>query len=876
MFSRRYSYSSSPEKKLKEQTPHPPNSFIDFGVGASKIREKGCIFVCWQGSKRYRAVSFFLMSHNGVRRVVTGLDTSSPLKEPTPSSSLLPSPSVDATILRTGGTDDLAASVTAAAAVRTTPPPPSPVMDVRMEQTLPLTMPPLQPPTEPPMPPNAVFDVTTNSATATTTTNEDGHIMSPTNAEPTTTRAMPPSSSSQTHPSSSVSFSQESIIYYAIRKGNHGLTGALFSSRHLALPYIQPMNNGTSSTTPPIEYQTFTNSSSALQYLQSSLPSNSNIPSRTVLERPSTPPPTQAILNPKPLHRPPSVSYTNHHHPNTTASIGQVRKGRSLGLKAMQNPNRRPTKVWEKMYAQYVAYVVATGSQEFKKPRKPRAEKSVTSGSSSAGGGGATSGTAAAGGDGETFIVDGNGAGSVGEDGGTSGSAVEPETMQQEGNSKSNTNTTNHAITTKSKEAPPEDEYNDLARWVRQQQNEYRYWKEGRPSSMFPAKVEKLREVGFEFKYISMEERIQALLKFKDVHGHYNIPENHPTLGQWMVKQKKAAKKFATDKDCSPYFELKIEELKSLGVIVKDPSLVPSSASKKDNNTSSKSPASFTVKALSNESFAAQSYTPSEEDEQKWNSFYSDLVEYKKVNGHCDVPPSAHTPLSYWVTKQHAEYQKIKEANNSNTDGSSVVSSKLTLSRLQRLVDLGFVFRHLTKTFTWDERMEQLRKYKEEHGHVRVPKSHSELGVFVNRQRYEWSKWQDGRPSTMTEERIRDLQNLNFVFCAGRKMAHVDYKNKKTWDERYDDLLRFKEEHGHAVVPQSYPGLGEWVHTQRMYYKKLKTGKKTPLTSERVMKLADIGFVFDATKRRGTQVGSNVENEHLDLINLQFQAGSRM
>ena len=614
-----------------------------------------------------------------------------------------------------------------------------------------------------------------------------------------------------------------SIVYYAIRKGHYGLTGALFPSHELASPYIDNY--------PSAEYKTFTNTQEALEYLKP-IQTNTNQNSCIEKGRSSTPQEPRSPSSEKnaPKNSMPtfkSTPSTSIDKPLDRASANQVpllRKGRSLGLKAMQNPNRRPTKVWEKMYSQYVAYVVATGSHDFSKKRKR--------------------GSKADSGEEQCKGVD-----------------------FRETEGKENGTGTEKVTDT-------EDEYHYLIRWVRQQQNEYRYWKEGRPSSMFHAKVEKLREVGFEFKYISTEERMQDLLKFKEVHGHYNVPDNHPTLGTWIMKQKKAAKKFSSEKDSSPYFDLKIQELKSLGVIVKDHSTV---STKGDESKSSP----LIVKALSQQSQVTHSYTPNEEDEQKWNSFYQELVAYKQTHGNCDVPPSAHTPLSYWVTKQHTEYQKIKEANIDISNGAlsqnhSSVPSKLTLPRLQRLIDVGFVFRQLTKTFTWEERMQQLQKYKVEHGHVRVPKSHSELGVFVNRQRYEWSKWQDGRPSTMTEERIKDLQKLNFVFCAGRKMAHVDYKNKKTWNERYDDLLRFKEEHGHAVVPQSYPGLGEWVHTQRMYYKKMKTGKKTPLTSERVMKLADVGFVFDATKRRGTQVGSNVENDHLELMNMQFQTDHRL
>jgi hypothetical protein len=35
---------------------------------------------------------------------------------------------------------------------------------------------------------------------------------------------------------------------------------------------------------------------------------------------------------------------------------------------------------------------------------------------------------------------------------------------------------------------------------------------------------------------------------------------------------------------------------------------------------------------------------------------------------------------------------------------------------------------------------------------------------------------------------------------------------------------------------------------QRKNYKALKDNKKTPMTTEKVMKLSEIGFVFEATK----------------------------
>merc|ERR1740124_1622239 len=303
-------------------------------------------------------------------------------------------------------------------------------------------------------------------------------------------------------------------------------------------------------------------------------------------------------------------------------------------------------------------------------------------------------------------------------------------------------------------------EHLELARWIRGQHNEYKYFKEGQPSSMFPLKIRKLKEIGFEFSYVSVKERFRSLLEFKSLHGHYNVPPTHPTLGRWITRQQKAAKKLTLG-DPSHYFELTVRDLRSLGL---DLNL----SSPSHNPTPPPNPPTSPL---------------TDDESRKWNSFFDQLREFRQKTGTCEVPPSQHTPLSYWVTKQHQEYQKVKEGG----------VSKLTVERLQKLNDLGFVFRKMGRTHTWEERMEQLKRYKEEHGHSKVPKSHPELGVFVNRQRYEYTKWVQGRASTMNEKRKKDLELLNFVFVAGKKMSHVDFKNKKTWDERYNELLHFRE-----------------------------------------------------------------------------------
>jgi len=58
-----------------------------------------------------------------------------------------------------------------------------------------------------------------------------------------------------------------------------------------------------------------------------------------------------------------------------------------------------------------------------------------------------------------------------------------------------------------------------------------------------------------------------------------------------------------------------------------------------------------------------------------------------------------------------------------------------------------------------------------------------------------------------------------------------------------------------VIVPQNHSSLGWWVNTQRKEYKKLKLRKKSLLTTERVLKLFDVEFCFDASGHKGG--GSN-------------------
>ena len=142
----------------------------------------------------------------------------------------------------------------------------------------------------------------------------------------------------------------------------------------------------------------------------------------------------------------------------------------------------------------------------------------------------------------------------------------------------------------------------------------------------------------------------------------------------------------------------------------------------------------------------------------------------------------------------------------------------------------------------WNDRYFELIEYKGEHSDCNVPKKYEEnkqLGTWVNHQRAHYRRLNKGKTAKITTERIAKLNEIGFVWSA----------QEAAWAARFAELVAYKEEHGDCNVPCDFKGnkqLGTWVDTQRAHYQQLKKGKKSSITNERIAKLNEIGFVWDA------------------------------
>ena len=228
--------------------------------------------------------------------------------------------------------------------------------------------------------------------------------------------------------------------------------------------------------------------------------------------------------------------------------------------------------------------------------------------------------------------------------------------------------------------------------------------------------------------------------------------------------------------------------------------------------------------------------------ESSWSVRFQQLCEYKVQSGHCLVPQQYATnpALGKWVSVQRYRYKLYQEGK----------STRMTEEHIRELESIGFDW-GTTKTDVasiWIVRFQQLCEYKVLYGNCLVTKQYSAnptLGIWVSTQRSTYRFHQEGKPSPMTEERIRTLESIGFDWGA----TQADWAS--SWSVRFQQLCEFKVQSGHCLVPQPYSAnlkLGKWVSAQRCRYKLYQEGKPSHITEEHIQDLESIGFDWGETE----------------------------
>ena len=135
---------------------------------------------------------------------------------------------------------------------------------------------------------------------------------------------------------------------------------------------------------------------------------------------------------------------------------------------------------------------------------------------------------------------------------------------------------------------------------------------------------------------------------------------------------------------------------------------------------------------------------------------------------------------------------------------------------------------HKTLEELWNEKYQLLLEYYEEHGNIGAPSNYVIKGVRLGRWLHTQRQAYKGIGGwRITEEHIEKLNALG--------MNWGKSKNTITWDEYYELLKKYYNEHGNINIPKNYTvngiNLGTWINTQRQAY------KNHTLSPERIIKL---------------------------------------
>ena len=104
-----------------------------------------------------------------------------------------------------------------------------------------------------------------------------------------------------------------------------------------------------------------------------------------------------------------------------------------------------------------------------------------------------------------------------------------------------------------------------------------------------------------------------------------------------------------------------------------------------------------------------------------------------------------------------------------------------------------------------------------------------------------------------SSQKSKQISKIAHKASTGNKTSHQNNRfrpyQSEQWSARYHDLVEFRRERGHCLVPHKWKGnpeLAQWVKRQRYQYKLKCLGRHSTLTDERLSCLNKMGFVWDS------------------------------
>ncbi len=212
---------------------------------------------------------------------------------------------------------------------------------------------------------------------------------------------------------------------------------------------------------------------------------------------------------------------------------------------------------------------------------------------------------------------------------------------------------------------------------------------------------------------------------------------------------------------------------------------------------------------------------------RKWDRMIDLLRRHKERLGHCTIPHAwpEDQALANWM---HAQRRLSR-------------SGKLHADREAHLTQLGVDFSHQPHTDScralgpsfiesragrrWKACYYRLEKFQREHGHCRVP-----ADAPRHRLLYGWLQSQRcrGRAGLLNADMMHRLQSLGVCFKKTRRSKPSPEGPGVRWEQRFEELVKFKKRFGHCQVPVKWPEnvpLACWIVVQR---RKINSGQIQP------------------------------------------------
>ena len=157
---------------------------------------------------------------------------------------------------------------------------------------------------------------------------------------------------------------------------------------------------------------------------------------------------------------------------------------------------------------------------------------------------------------------------------------------------------------------------------------------------------------------------------------------------------------------------------------------------------------------------------------------------------------------------------------------------RLSAERKGLLDEIGFCWD--AQEYEWKSNFKLLEQFVKREGHCDIPQKHVEagenLGAWLNTQRLLQ------REGTLEKSRQERLEELGVIWNP------KEVRDNRSWMNKYELLVKFKEREGHCRVPKKHvedgENLGKWLSRQKEAHKK---GKLDP---ERYQKLNGLGVVW--------------------------------